>query len=130
MAIVVLDTNLVSYRMKEHSIATLYRRHLDGQTLVISFMTVAELYEGAHRRNWGPGKLAWLEEELEGYEVIHSTEQIVRHWGVLRAQRQRQPISVPDAWIAATARAGGWPVVTHNPRDFQGIDGLQVITEP
>lgn len=129
MAVVVLDTNLVSYRMKEHTIAALYEKHIDGQSLVISFMTLAEIHEGALRKGWGLTKLVWLKEELAEYRVIHSTEEIVRSWSEIRAERYRQPIAVDDAWIAATARANGWPLVTHNPVDFRGIEGLKIITE-
>ncbi len=35
-----------------------------------------------------------------------------------------------DALIAATALARGLPVYTCNARDFEGIDGLRVITVP
>ena len=92
-------------------------------------MTVAELYEGAHRKGWGPNKLSWLKEELRDYQTIHSTEQIVQNWAQIRAERYQQPIAVDDAWIAATARACRWPLVTHNPADFGGIEHLQIITE-
>jgi tRNA(fMet)-specific endonuclease VapC len=129
MSVVVLDTNLVSFRMKGHTIAAMYRQHLKAQRLAISFMTVAELYEGAHRKGWDSSKMAWLEEEIRQYRVIHTTMRIVQCWGEIRAGRYRQPISVDDAWIAATALANGWPLVTHNPADFRDIEGLQVITE-
>jgi predicted nucleic acid-binding protein len=36
---------------------------------------------------------------------------------------------VADAWIAAVALQYGYDLVTHNPRDFQGIAGLTIITE-
>lgn len=39
------------------------------------------------------------------------------------------PISAADAWIAATALLYGVPLVTHNRKDFEGIDGLVVISE-
>ena len=53
-----LDTNIVSYFMKQHSLAAKYQLLVQGAALAISFMTVAELYEGADRANWGPAKLA------------------------------------------------------------------------
>ncbi|MGH9782874.1 MAG: PIN domain-containing protein, partial [Terriglobia bacterium] len=49
MSTFILDTNIVSYLMRNHSLAQKYRRHLEGHTLAISFMTVGELYEGAFR---------------------------------------------------------------------------------
>ncbi|MBM4033746.1 MAG: type II toxin-antitoxin system VapC family toxin [Planctomycetes bacterium] len=45
---VVLDTDLVSFIMKGHGRAGKYRRHLEGKTLAISFMTVGELFKGAY----------------------------------------------------------------------------------
>jgi len=40
-----------------------------------------------------------------------------------------RPISVQDAWIAATALRHGCPLVTHNRDDFAKITGLTVISE-
>jgi tRNA(fMet)-specific endonuclease VapC len=42
MAIVV-DTDVLSYLFKGDTRGDLYRPHLDGQVLLISFMTLAEL---------------------------------------------------------------------------------------
>ena len=37
--------------------------------------------------------------------------------------------SVPDAWGTATALAYDLPLVTHNAKDFAGIDSLKIITK-
>ncbi|MBW3538895.1 MAG: type II toxin-antitoxin system VapC family toxin [Planctomycetes bacterium] len=128
MAVRVLDTNIVSYLMKSHSLADAYSPHLEGHTLAISFMTVGELYEGAYRAQWGRRKLARLASSLRGYVVIPSSPEICRCWGRVRADRAMQPISIDDAWIAATAIVHSCSLVTHNPHDFHGIDGLDIIT--
>jgi predicted nucleic acid-binding protein len=44
VSVLVVDTNVVAYVMKGHPLALAYRRHLEGRTLAVSFMTVAELY--------------------------------------------------------------------------------------
>ncbi len=93
-------------------------------------MTVAEMYEGAFRAKWNTTKLATLQAELRKYLVIPSSPQVCEHWGQIRAERFAQPISVDDGWVAATARAHGCALVTHNPTDFVGISSLSVITEP
>ena len=129
MDAVVLDTNVVSYLLKGHSLANLYRPHLDGKTLAISFMTVGELYEGAYRQDWSEKRLEKLKAELRNYLVIPYSPTICDVWGRIRAERKAQPISVDDAWIAASALAHECPLLTHNPNDFEGISGLQVITE-
>ena len=43
MAIVVVDTDVVSFRFKKDTRARLYKRHLLGQQPLIAFMTLAEL---------------------------------------------------------------------------------------
>jgi tRNA(fMet)-specific endonuclease VapC len=129
MATRLVDTNIVSFAMKGHSLAARYQAHLDGHTLAIAFMTVAEIYEGAWRAGWGTRRLTHLEKSLRRYVVVPADPDLCRLWGEVRAQRRSQPIGVADAWIAAAALQYGCDLVTHNPRDFQGVAGLTVITE-
>lgn len=44
-AVVVLDTDVVSYLFKGDTRAEAYRLHLRGKTLALSFMTVTKLYQ-------------------------------------------------------------------------------------
>jgi predicted nucleic acid-binding protein len=124
-----LDTNIVSYLMRSDPLARVYRPHLANHSLAISFMTLAELYEGALRGNWGAGKRRYVEEIHGVFVVISPDRNLCARWGEVRWMRRRQPISAEDAWIAATAVEYGCPLVTHNARDFQGIPGLTIITE-
>lgn len=129
MDALLLDTNIVSYLMKGHSVASEYRRHLEGKTLAISFMTVGELFEGAYRRGWDASKIERLKTEIKKYLVIPYSPHVCEIWGQIRAGRRSQPIASDDAWIAATALAYKCPLVTHNASDFSGIEDLSVITE-
>jgi tRNA(fMet)-specific endonuclease VapC len=124
-----LDTNIVSYLLKGQSLATRYRPHLVGHVLAVSFMTVAELYEGAVRAGWGARRWAALDALLGRMLVLHTTDAVCRSFADVRAQRRARPIAVADAWIAATALAHGLELVTHNPAHFRGIAQLSVITE-
>jgi tRNA(fMet)-specific endonuclease VapC len=58
MTTLIVDTDVVSFLLKGDTRAHLYRPHLQDQTLALSFMTVAELYQWAYVRNWGERKLA------------------------------------------------------------------------
>lgn len=129
MAVRLVDTNVVSYLMKEHSLAASYLPHLTGHTLAVSFQTVAELLEGAAMAKWGPTKRAALASTLAGLLILESTGVVCERWADVRAARLAQPIGVADAWIAATALAYGIELVTHNPADFRGVPGLVVISE-
>lgn len=91
-------------------------------------MTVAELYEGAYRRNWGESKLNKLEQILRSYLVIPFDVRVCKTWACIRAKRKNRTIAVDDAWIAACAVNHQCPLVTHNPKDFQGVHGLKVLT--
>jgi predicted nucleic acid-binding protein len=129
VAVRIIDTNIVSFVMKNHPLAVLYQPHLTGYTLGISFMTVAELREGAALAVWGQRRMSVLENTIKSLLVCHSDATMCQKWAEVRAARRAHTISVADAWIAATALAHGVELVTHNPIDFRGIPGLTVITE-
>jgi predicted nucleic acid-binding protein len=125
---VLLDTNVVSFLLKGDTRAADYAPLLEGNRLGISFMTVAELFEWAAVRRWGQPRLGQLEQAIANYVVIPVDIALCRSWGQLRAQQRfaGTMISSQDAWIAATALHLSLPLVTHNPSDFQHIEGLDV----
>jgi len=130
MAAVVVDTDVVSFEFKGDSRAQLFRRHLLGQVGVISFMTLAELDEWADWRRWGQPRRERLERHLGKFMLYYADRTLCRRWGDVRARGRRkgQPIDGADAWIAATALALDVPLVTNNPTDFAGVDGLTVLS--
>jgi tRNA(fMet)-specific endonuclease VapC len=123
-----MDTDVASFILKGHSLARRYRPDLQGHHLAISFMTEAELFEWGFRASWSRKRFARLEALLTGLDVSPSSTDVDRRWGAVRFERRHQPISVADAWIAATALVHGYGLVTHNAADFQGIRGLRIIT--
>jgi tRNA(fMet)-specific endonuclease VapC len=129
--VVVVDTDVVSFLFKGDTHAEAYRQHLQGKTLAVSFMTVAELYQWAYVRNWGEQKLAQLEERLRSYVVVPYDHELCKQWARICADRQRlgKPISVQDAWVADTALRHRCLLVTHNGKDFADIIGLMVVSE-
>ncbi len=92
-------------------------------------MTEGELFEWGFAARWSKSRFSQLEALLNGLDIIPSSADIDRRWAAIRFERRHQPISVADAWIAATALVHGYELVSHNPADFQGIRGLTVITE-
>lgn len=131
MSTILLDTNIVSFIFKGDSRALDYEIHLKNHHLAISFMTVAELYQWAAIRQWGERRKSQLLETLqERYILLSFNVLICQQWGTLRAERRRigRPMSAEDAWIAATAIHYDLPLATHNPKDFQAIPNLEIIT--
>ena len=131
MAILVIDTDVWSYLYKASDEAKLYEPHLFGNILVISFQTQAELLRGAIKAGWGLRRRQHLESHLNRYVVEHSSDALSLLWAEAMdsAQRSGRPIAAADAWVAATALHLGVPLITHNKRDFIGVDGLTVISE-
>jgi tRNA(fMet)-specific endonuclease VapC len=131
MSTLIVDTDVVSFLMKGDTRAELYRPHLQGKTLALSFMTVAELYQWAYVRNWGERKVARLEDQMHRYVILPFDGNLCRQWARICVDRQLlgHPISAQDAWIAATALRHGCPLVTHNRDDFAGILGLDLISQ-
>lgn len=130
MSVLLVDTNIVSYVFKRDTRAVAYAPYLNGQTLAISFMTVAELYQWAAIRNWGQRRVQQLEAHMQSYVVLPFDSAVCQVWGKVRfmCQRAGQPISVQDAWIAAAALHHQLPLVTHKPDHFQPVQGLTIIT--
>lgn len=128
MNIVLLDTNIVSFLFKGDTRANEYTSLLQDNRLAISFMTVAELFEWAAVHKWGNPRQMQLEHTLSTYVVVPIDIDVCRRWGMIRAERQAigRTIAPQDAWIAATALVHALPLITHNPRDFSDIAGLEV----
>jgi predicted nucleic acid-binding protein len=103
---------------------------LRGSELVVSFMTLAEMRQGALDANWGPRKRDVLEAYLSDFSVLHSDSLLCSTWAALRNEStpKGRQMSSADAWIAATALVLSTPPVTNNPKDYRHLDGLQLIS--
>jgi len=131
MNIVLLDTNIISFLLKEDSRAKDYEADLQDKILTISVMTVAEWFQWAKVRQWGTRRVSQLEKLLaDDYITLTIDIETCRLWGDVRAHCRSvgRPISAQDAWIAATALQYHLPLVTHNPADFEAIKELKIIT--
>jgi predicted nucleic acid-binding protein len=101
-----------------------------GSELVLSFMTLAEMRQGALDANWGQRKCDLLEAYLGDFSVLHSDSLLCSAWAAIRNEslRKGRQISAADAWIAAAARILSAPLVTNNPKDYRHLDALQLIS--
>jgi len=127
---VLLDTDVVSYLLNRHTLADVYEELLVGYAPMICFMTVAEMYRGALKRNWGPRRTAELEGHLRQFAVVPYNFRVCLSYAHITnaAEKLGKPIATADALIAASALSLGIPLATNNKRHFQGIEGLTVIS--
>jgi predicted nucleic acid-binding protein len=127
----VIDTDIFSFLLKKDTRAQIYRQHLDGHLLFLSFMTIAEVERWAMLHNWGQNKINILQQSLRRYVIKHSDIDICQTWALIMTESKRNGlnVSISDAWIAATAVSLQLPLVTNNAKDFVKISGLTVMTE-
>jgi tRNA(fMet)-specific endonuclease VapC len=127
---IVLDTNIISYQFKEDSRFDRYQAYLFDKHWCVSFQTRAEIERWIVARSWGTSKQTeFFEFYAQFIEIPHSLE-LSKQWARAMHQTSTNGYSMPpdDAWIAATALELGIPLVTHNKKDFLGLDGLEIIS--
>jgi tRNA(fMet)-specific endonuclease VapC len=132
MDAILLDTDVFSFLMKgTDTRAELYKPHVKGKTIALSFVTVGELFAWGVRKNWGTKKFADLEARIKAAIVVPFDIDLCRQFGHVKAELLKigSPAASNDLWIAACALRHSIPIVTHNAKHFANIPGLKVITE-
>jgi predicted nucleic acid-binding protein len=127
----VVDTDVASFVFKWHpEFAPRYVAIMRGSEWVLSFMTLAEMRQGALEASWGRRKRDVLEGYLADFSVLHSDSLLCSTWAAVRNEstRKGRQMGTADAWIAATALALSAPLVTNNPKDYRHLDRLQLVT--
>lgn len=134
MSVVLLDTNVASLLHPKKKAAALrhrYEPHMRGQTLALSFQSVAELWDWAEANHWGAKARGGLDPFVRRFLVIPYDIELAKVWArVMEAARQEgRRLESGDCWIAATAVHRGITLLTHD-RDLIGrsIPGLNVIS--
>ncbi len=132
-----LDTNVLSELMRQNP-NPLVTEWLDSQTvdkLQTSAVSQAEILAGifmlpaGNRRDvLTRGAEQLFQQDFRGRCLVFGSA-VAEQFAVVRAQRQRagRPISTEDAQIASIALAANLKLVTRNTKDFEAIEGLQVI---
>ena len=129
-AIGLLDTSVVVHLEGIDEARTLPREPL------VSAITLAELSVGPlvappEKR---PARLRHIQTVESGVDPLPFDTRAARAFGDVAASMRRlgrkTSARTYDDMIAAIAIANGLPLYTCNPRDFEGIDGLEVIAVP
>jgi len=122
-----LDTNIVSYLLKNKSPIVQARHSAAADSIAVSTITEAEVFYGIANR---PGATR-LQRAAEGFfsatKVLSWDSAAARTYGPLRAAQERKgrPLSVEDLMIAAHALSQGLTLVTHDAA-FSFVDGLKI----
>jgi predicted nucleic acid-binding protein len=125
-----VDTDVVSFLFKSHSLAPAYQAILAGRALAVSLFTVAEIEYGMEAKNWGATRRDLMRRFLTRFTTLLPDAETARLWAGIKSggEKKGRPIAFADAWIAAAALQLNVPLATHNASDFEAVDGLLILT--
>ena len=126
----VVDTDVVSFLFKNHSLAPVYQAILAGRPLAISLITLAEIEYGMEAKNWGAARRDLMRRFLNRFTLLLPDTDTARAWARTKSgcEKRGRPIKFADAWIAAAALQLNVPLVTHNASDYRAVEKLTVLT--
>jgi predicted nucleic acid-binding protein len=124
---VVLDTDVAS-RLWRGRLTQYEEQRLVGHTPVLTFVAIAELWQGAHHAGWGLQRVRHMQDFYGRFMLLHCNFEVVMTWGRLAGQAMRGGVTVPhnDCWVAACCVAEHVPLLTGNQRHFQPLVDLNL----
>lgn len=125
---VLLDTNIVSFVIRQRPPRALATFNLHAGRMAISAITLAELLHGAEKSSRPTENLAVVEAFCSRLDVLPYGPKAAMHHGQIRAALERlgTAVGANDLHVAAHARSEGLVLVTNRRREFDRVPGLQV----
>jgi tRNA(fMet)-specific endonuclease VapC len=122
---ILLDTDVCIELLMGNKRVLQRRDQYDGP-VGICFMTIAELYYGAEKSKEPTKNIDTIEKLLLSLEIIQTDIPILKRFGTIKADLQKQgmPVADADVLIAATTLEKAERLVTGNAKHFERIAGL------
>jgi tRNA(fMet)-specific endonuclease VapC len=123
----VFDTNTCIYALKlQGRVVDQMRKHLPSE-IVITIITIAELWFGAHKSARRVAVRREIDAFLEPFEVLPFDREAAESYARVRfgLEPVGRPIGERDLLIASIALARNLTVVTHNLGEFTRVPGLK-----
>ncbi|MEX0272125.1 type II toxin-antitoxin system VapC family toxin [Leptolyngbyaceae cyanobacterium UHCC 1019] len=124
-----LDTNVCVMYLNGRSMSVRARlSSISNEEMVVCSIVKAELFYGAMRSNNLTRTLERQQRFLESFASLPFDDEAAIVCGQIRARLASAgtPIGACDLLIAAIALANNLTLVTHNTREFERVEGLQV----
>lgn len=128
---VVLDTNVVLHLVRGNE----FGRRIDASYGLqhrpyrpfVSIVTVGELLAFATRREWGPSRIAELNQLVNQLIVLDINRAIIERYAAIHAflVGSGKTVGDNDVWIAATAAATSALLITTD-KDFDPLAGTHI----
>jgi tRNA(fMet)-specific endonuclease VapC len=126
---VIVDTDVFSFLMKGDTRADFFKPYLEHKSVAVSFITVAELYHWAYKRNWGQNKITELENKIKNYVVLPYDYSLCQQWARTYTDCENNHFLIDDhdCWIASTALFYDCALATNNGNHFYHVNKLVLI---
>ena len=121
-----IDTDILIYSIKGHTIVQKHFVQNGNVPKAISVVSYGELVYGAKKSEYIEKNLAVVHRIAEIYRIIDITKAVMETFGGLKAQLQRDGITIADMdlLIASSALTLNLSLVTNNEKHFSKIPGL------
>ena len=124
-----LDTNICIYIIKNKPISVIekFKEYKIGD-LVLSSITVSELYYGAYKSQYIDKNLLALEHFLQPFNILPYDTKAAIEYGQIRADLERKGLVIGglDMEIAAHAKSLDMVLVTNNTKEFMRVENLVI----
>ena len=124
-----LDTNTCIYFLNRSSerIVSQFKKYSPSEIL-LSSITVAELFYGAEKSKARKKNWAVVEEFVSNFDIVPFDEKSCQTYAKTRASLEKSglPIGPMDLLIASISIANNYILVTNNIKEFKRIKGLKL----
>jgi tRNA(fMet)-specific endonuclease VapC len=123
-----LDTDTIIYNMKGSEAIKKNLLHHMADTLIISVITLMELYYGAYKSEKLSSNLAKVRTIESTFEIIPNGKESAENFAMLKASLEKSGTRLDDfdLAIASCALAHNLTLVTNNLKHFSRIEGLKI----
>ena len=129
-----LDTNVISEMQKSNCNENVisFTNTIHWEDMYISAISMGELCYGMEKLELGKKKhdlAVWLYTKVPEWfndRIISLETEVLLEWGKIRAKAQRT-MPVVDTLLASTAICHHMFLVTRNTKDFEDIEGINLI---
>ena len=87
---VVVDTDVVSFIFKNHSLAPAYEVILAGRPLAVSLITLAEIEYGMEAKNWGAARRDLMRRFLTRFTTLLPDVETARVWARIKSSYEKK----------------------------------------